>query len=231
MQHEGLRKRGLRCFVTVTVLPAHTLPLYLQRMARVFYIFSTLLLLLSSCSVSSDPQRSTIKDLQKGRITEDTSFIYRLPYENGRSHLMVQGYFSRLSHKNRAALDFKMKRGTAIVAARAGVVIRIKQDGKKGGWNKKYRPEGNVIVIQHADSSRAGYWHLQFNGVLVKPGDTVQQGQLIGYSGKTGYTLFPHLHFIVWRSGPSRQWQQVGTRFRTSRGVHYLRPLRTYKAL
>ena len=183
----------------------------------------------SGCAVSNNPQRTAIKQLQKGIIKDDTSFIYHLPYENNKKHLLAQGYFSKYSHKNRAALDFKMKRGTTICAAREGVVVRVKEDGNKGGWNKKYRPFGNVIVIQHADGSKAGYWHLQFNGALVNAGDTVMQDQVVGLSGKTGYTLFPHLHFIVWRFSASNQWQQVATRFQTSKGILYLRPFRKYR--
>lgn len=182
----------------------------------------------ASCAVSSNPQRSEIRKLQKGIITEDTSFVYKLPFEKDKKHLLVQGYFSHFSHKERAALDFKMKRGTSVCAARDGVVVRVKEDGDKGGWNKKYRPYGNVIVIQHTDGSRAGYWHLQYNGALVNVGDTVKQGQVIGLSGKTGYTLFPHLHFIVWRFN-NNQWLQVATRFKTSKGIRYLRPLRKYR--
>jgi murein DD-endopeptidase MepM/ murein hydrolase activator NlpD len=188
-----------------------------------------LLALLISCSVTKDSQRKEIKMLQKGIIKDDSSFVYQLPYETGKTHLLVQGYFSRYSHKNRAALDFKMKKGTNVVAARSGIVTRVKEDGNKGGWNKKYRPFGNVIIIQHEDTSRAGYWHLQFNGALVNVGDTVQQGQIIGLSGKTGYTLFPHLHFIVWKSARDRQWKQVATRFQTSKGIRYLRPYRSYR--
>jgi murein DD-endopeptidase MepM/ murein hydrolase activator NlpD len=188
-----------------------------------------LILSLAGCAVSKDPQRKEIKMLQKGIMKDDSSFVYRLPFESDQSHLLVQGYFSRYSHKNRAALDFKMKRGTNICAARSGIVIRVKEDGNKGGWNKKYRPFGNVIVIQHQDTSRAGYWHLQFNGALVIVGDTVKQGQIIGLSGKTGYTLFPHLHFIVWKSAWDRQWKQVATRFQTSKGIRYLRPFRPYR--
>ncbi len=191
-------------------------------------VFFVLALATTSCYVSKDPQRPEIKKLQKGIIKDDTSFVYQLPYEEGRSHLLVQGYFSRYSHRNRAALDFKMKKGTNVLAARSGVVVRVKEDGNKGGWNKKYRPFGNMIVIQHEDNSRAGYWHLQYNGALVNVGDTVKQGQVIGLSGKTGYTLFPHLHFIAWRS-TSNGWQQVATRFQSSKGIHYLRPFRFYR--
>ena len=191
-------------------------------------LFAAIAVCLYSCAVSNNPQRATIRQLQKGTIKDDTSFIYHLPYEKGTKHLLVQGYFSKFSHKNRAALDFKMKRGTTVCAARDGIVVRVKEDGNKGGWNKKYRPYGNVIVIQHADGSRAGYWHLQFNGALVKVGDTVKQDQPIGLSGKTGYTLFPHLHFIVWRFDGNGQWLQVGTRFKTNKGIKYLRPMRRY---
>jgi hypothetical protein len=199
----------------------HNSSLHIILLVTIFYM--------SSCSVSLNPQRTTLRQLQKGIIKDDTSFVYHLPFEEGNAHRLVQGYFSTLSHKERAALDFKMKRGTTICAARAGVVVRIKQDGNKGGWNKKYRPFGNVIVVEHADGSRAGYWHLQFNGALVHVGDTVQQDQPIALSGKTGYTLFPHLHFIVWRFDDGKPWLQLGTRFKTSKGIRYLRPLRKYR--
>lgn len=193
-----------------------------------FTVILCMVITVAGCSVSNNPQRSQFRQLQKGIVKEDTSFIYALPFQKDQKHLVVQGYFSRFSHKERAALDFKMKKGTPVYAARGGVVVRVKEDGNKGGWNKKYRQYGNVIVIQHEDGSRAGYWHLRYNGALVNAGDTVKQGQQIGLSGKTGYTLFPHLHFIVWRFN-NNQWLQVATRFKTSGGIRYLRPLRRYQ--
>ena len=182
----------------------------------------------TACSVSHNPLRKEVRLLQKGIIKDDTSYVYDLPFKNGKSYWLVQGYFSRLSHKERAALDFKMKRGTTVCAARDGIVIRVKKDGDRGGWNKKYRPYGNNIVIQHADSSRAGYWHLQKDGALVNVGDTVKKGQAIGKSGKTGYALFPHLHFLVWDFDDKGNWRQVATRFRTLHGIKYLRAIKRY---
>jgi hypothetical protein len=187
-----------------------------------------ILSLLTGCVATNNPQRKYVRDLQKGKIKDDSSFVYALPYKEGASHLVVQGYYSAYSHKNRAAIDFKMKRGTKILAARKGVVIRLKEDGEKGGLNKKYRQDGNLVVIQHEDGTRAGYWHLQKNGALVNIGDTVQQGQAIALSGKTGYSALPHLHFLVW-SNKNGQWQQMPTRFRTANGDKYLRPFRSYK--
>ena len=191
-------------------------------------IFSTVFFFIS-CTASKDPMREHFRDLQKGKIKDDTSFIYSLPYEKGKSFFMLQGYFSRLTHKNRAALDFKMKRGTKITAARGGVVIRLKEDGDKGRLRSQYRQYGNLVVIQHEDGSRGSYWHLQQNGVLVNVGDTVQTGQVIALSGKTGYTALPHLHFFVWKTSANSQWLQVATRFQTKKGPRYLRPFRFYR--
>jgi murein DD-endopeptidase MepM/ murein hydrolase activator NlpD len=183
---------------------------------------------LVSCAVSKNPLRKEIKLLQKGVIKDDTSYVYALPYEVGEKHKIVQGYFGPFSHRDRAALDFKMKRGTKITAAREGVVTRVKEDGDRGGWNKKYSRYGNNIIITHPDGSRAGYWHLQLNGALVNVGDTVKKGQVIALSGKTGYTAMPHLHFLVWTSKKG-QWQQIATRFETSKGIKYLRGWKKYK--
>jgi murein DD-endopeptidase MepM/ murein hydrolase activator NlpD len=184
-----------------------------------------------SCAVSKNPQRKEIKQLQKGKIKDDTSYVYTLPFESGKAHLLVQGYFGKYSHKERAALDFKMKKGTKILAARDGVVTRVKEDEDKGGLNKKYHRQGNNIIIQHNDNSRSGYWHMQKNGVLVNVGDTVKKGQVIALSGNTGYTAFPHLHFIAWKFNDKGQWQQIATRFRTKKGVKYVRPWKWYRSI
>ncbi|MEI2750532.1 MAG: M23 family metallopeptidase [Ferruginibacter sp.] len=192
----------------------------------IFFAFS--LSILTGCSVSKNPLREKVKQLYSGEIIDDSSYVYALPFDSGKSFRVIQGYFSRFSHKERAALDFNMKCGTTICAARGGIVIRVKQDGNKGGLNKKFRKFGNNIVIQHEDGSRAGYWHLQFNGALVKVGDTVSKGEPIALSGKTGYALLPHLHFLAW-TYHNNQWQQVPTRFQTSKGIIYLRARKKYR--
>jgi murein DD-endopeptidase MepM/ murein hydrolase activator NlpD len=185
-------------------------------------------LFLLSCSVSKNPLRKQVKQLQKGTLKDDTSFVYALPFPAGKKYKVIQGYFSRFTHKERAALDFNTKRGDTLCAVRDGVVVRVKEDGKRGGLKKKFRKDGNNIVIQHTDGTRAGYWHLQYNGAIVQTGDTVRQGQPIGLSGKTGYALVPHLHFLVWRYEKGK-WEQVPTRFATDKGILYLRAWKKYR--
>jgi murein DD-endopeptidase MepM/ murein hydrolase activator NlpD len=188
------------------------------------------IILLAACSVSNNPLRKEVKLLQKGKVKDDTSYVYGLPYEEGKAYRIVQGYFGPWSHKERAALDFKMKRGTKICAIRDGIVTRVKEDGDRGGWSSKYRQDGNNIIITHADGSRAGYWHLQKDGALVNVGDTVKKGQVIALSGKTGYAAMPHLHLLVWSSGGGG-WRQVATRFQTSKGIKYLKGWKKYRRI
>jgi murein DD-endopeptidase MepM/ murein hydrolase activator NlpD len=161
--------------------------------------------------------------------TKDSSYVYRLPYEKGSTHFLVQGYNSIFSHRGRLALDFKMKKRTPVLAARKGIVIRVVQDYKKGGIGKRYVGKANLIVIRHEDSSQAYYGHITYHGSLVHVGDSIVQGQVIGYSGSTGFSAFPHLHFSVWQTTSTGR-KQLPTRFFTNKGILYLKPGNWYKA-
>ena len=172
---------------------------------------------------------SIIRDLKSGRVVNDTSYVYWLPFESGTKYLLVQGWVSKHSHKDELSLDFKMKPGTKLFAARDGVVVEVKEDSDKGGVKDKFLDQGNHIVIQHDDGSYAGYWHLQLNGAEVSPGDRVSKGQYIGRSGNTGYSAFPHLHFYVYVK--QSDFKTLATRFNTTTGVRYLRPGKFYKSI
>ncbi|MDQ3682432.1 MAG: M23 family metallopeptidase [Bacteroidota bacterium] len=186
--------------------------------------FFFIIIVLSSCGV----QHHFVSSKE---AKDDTSYVYALPYPKGASRLMVQGYKSQFSHRGRLSLDFKMKRGSLITAARDGVVARVEQSFSGGGVHKKYLRKANQVVIKHSDGSQAYYGHVQQNGVLVNLGDTVRVGQVIAKSGNTGYSAFPHLHFIVWGPTPSGRRSQLPTRFLTKKGIRYLRPGRWYRAL
>ena len=143
----------------------------------------------------------------------------------------MQGYESIFSHRGEKALDFKVKKGTTICAARDGVVEATRKDSDKGGLKPENLSDGNYVSIRHEDGSIAMYWHFKKEGVLVNTGDTVKTGQPIGLSGNTGYSAFPHLHFEVQGYDESGNYKQLATRFYTQKGVIYLRPGRFYRVL
>jgi murein DD-endopeptidase MepM/ murein hydrolase activator NlpD len=189
-------------------------------------IISFLLFCLPYVCFCQLPDR-VIYDLKTGRIKDNITNVYLLPYKNGSKYLFIQGANSNFSHKGELAYDFKMKIGSKICAARAGKVIEVKYDSERGGLKDEYLSDGNHIIIEHDDGSTALYWHLKYNGVLVKKLDTVTKGQLIGLSGNTGYTAFPHLHFQLL----DKNGKEILARFTTKKGVVYLRPGRRYKSV
>ncbi len=82
-------------------------------------------------------------------------------------------------------VDIGVPSGTPIHAAAAGTVI-------SAGWLGGY---GNLVVIDHGNGLATAYAHQ--SSIAVGNGASVSQGQVIGYSGCTGYCFGPHLHFEV----------------------------------
>jgi len=97
------------------------------------------------------------------------------------------------------AVDFLIPIGTPIYAATSGKVVWIKDNSRVGGNDKKkYWNLGNRIVIKHRFGEYTAYEHLKYKGVVIRVGQKVKKGQLIGYSGNTGWRIIgPHLHFEV----------------------------------
>lgn len=170
-------------------------------------------------------------DLKNGRFKKDTSYVYTLPFEHRKKVFLVQAYEGIFSHRGERSLDFKIKKGTIICAARSGVVTAMREDSEKGGLKPENLSDGNYVTIQHADGTVANYWHLEKDGVLVNTGDSVVTGQAIGRSGNTGYSAFPHLHFEVMGYDASGKYTQLPTRFHTQKGTIYLRPGKFYRTV
>ncbi len=172
---------------------------------------------------------SSIFWLLSSDVTQKTdSYVYDLPFEKGGSHKIIQGYGGWFSHKGIAALDFYMPVGTAVFAAREGVVYNFKEDSDEGGPLPAKKNKANYIIIKHADGSYGCYWHLQHNGVVTKKG-FVQKGQLISYSGNTGFVVAAHLHFSVKTKLNYDKDSFVKTKFNTNEGVLLLKRGKTYK--
>ena len=86
-------------------------------------------------------------------------------------------------------VDLVAHYGSAVLAAGSGVVLYA-------GRQTTY---GNMIVVLHGGAVATVYGHLW--KFAVHPYELVQQGQLLGYSGNTGFSTGPHLHFEVREDG------------------------------
>ena len=83
------------------------------------------------------------------------------------------------------AVDIRGKHGTKIRATAAGVVVKA---FRNGGY-------GNYVEIDHGNGYRTMYGHMQ--SYVVKEGESVKRGQIIGIVGSSGRSLGPHLHYEI----------------------------------
>jgi murein DD-endopeptidase MepM/ murein hydrolase activator NlpD len=195
-----------------------------------YHIFTTLIIALTSLGQWAVCQNSDslLRQMKGGNFAPDSSTVYQIPFNTNKKIRLIQGYQSIFSHRGEYASDFKVKRGTPICAARTGVVVAAKSDSKVGGLNRRYLNKGNHIIIRHPDSTYAAYWHLKYKGTEVEIGDSIDAGEVIGMSGNSGYSAFPHLHFMVYKWEPENGRITVPVRFKTQKGICYLRPGRRY---
>lgn len=87
--------------------------------------------------------------------------------------------------KQHKGVDYGAKRGTPVLSTADGVV---QYAGKKGGY-------GNTIILRHGGIYTTLYAHLSKLGKGVRTGKPVEQGQVIGYVGHTGWATGDHLHY------------------------------------
>ncbi len=95
--------------------------------------------------------------------------------------------FQRRRFQFHRGIDLACSIGTPVRAARSGIVSFR---GNRGGY-------GKLLVIRHEHRYQSMYGHL--SRYIVKPGQHVRAGEIIAYSGNTGRTTGPHLHFEVRR--------------------------------
>jgi len=161
---------------------------------------------------------------------------YLLPYPVGDSYRLMQGYcYPQGGHRNQLAYDFETPVGTPVLAARSGIVMKLRGDLPDDGKPPE-SGQHNHIMIRHDDGTVAFYAHLKQHGILVRVGEQVAQGQPIAESGNSGNTRgWPHLHFGVYASWPAVEGFDVPINFKNAEGTlderGGLRPGGYFKAL
>ena len=93
---------------------------------------------------------------------------------------------------NHKGADIAAPRGTPIIASASGTVVTAT-------YHNSVFSYGNYVILDHGDGYRTLYAHM--SAFAVKQGDVVQQGQIIGYVGDTGYSFGCHCHFEMFGPG------------------------------
>ena len=121
-----------------------------------------------------------------------SGFIYPL----GASGFVTDAYGYRYHpiygyYKFHPAVDFAVPQGTPIYATKSGTVTAATYNEYNGYY----------VAINHNDGYTSLYAHM--TNFVVSVGQTVSQGEVIGYVGSTGYSTGPHMHFEITYGGAS----------------------------
>ncbi|SHN00950.1 M23 family metallopeptidase [Roseibium suaedae] len=116
-------------------------------------------------------------------------FLMRKPLSGGRfrSGFGMRRHPIHKYAKMHTGVDWAASRGTPVMAAGNGTVI-------KAGWSSSY---GQRIEVRHANGYTTTYNHLSGFAKGLEAGQSIHQGQIIGYVGSTGLSTGPHLHYEV----------------------------------
>ena len=106
------------------------------------------------------------------------------------NYVYISSSYGMRNGSMHTGIDLATASGTPIYAWKSGTV-------EKASWNSS--GYGNFIIINHDDGTTSRYAHL--SGYAVSAGDTVSQGQVIGYVGSTGRSTGPHLHWEILING------------------------------
>ena len=130
-------------------------------------------------------------DLAKNKSNMLASIPAIQPVANKDLKRMASGYGYRIhpiykTRKMHYGMDFSAKTGTEIYATGDGIVSKIKRS--KRGY-------GNYVKINHGFGYETLYAHM--SKYIVKRGQKVKRGEVIGYVGNSGISTAPHLHYEV----------------------------------
>lgn len=135
-----------------------------------------------------------------GDITQNKKEVsYRRPLPENVEGRVVRPHEHQNMPEIEYAVDFLVEEETPVLAARDGVVVKIKEDSDKWGLDREFAKQANFVVVRHEDGTFAEYVHLGKDTVEVEQGQKVKQGDRLARTGFSGLMDTPHLHFNVFK--------------------------------
>ena len=150
--------------------------------------------------------------LNPNKLPEKGSKVFRYPVDQvwitqyfGNTKFAQSGAYNGQGHNG---IDFGVSIGTPVKAVLSGVVV---ETGNTDAYPGCYS-YGKWVLLKHGNGLSSLYAHL--SDIRVKAGQKVSTGQIIAYSGNSGYSTGPHLHFTVYASDavkvvPLGQWRKT----------------------
>ncbi len=177
---------------------------------------SVVAILPAAVTVAVAMPRSCAKPLNGTRITDtspnisdDTQDDVRLlagrglaiPVVGIEKNMLYDSFTDGRGARKHEAIDIHAPRGTPVIAAGDGCVVKLFRSIPGGITLYQFDPEGNFAYY---------YAHLDRYADDVKEGSPLARGDVLGYVGTTGNAPpnAPHLHFAIFRLGPEKRWWQ-----------------------
>jgi len=155
-------------------------------------VFITVILIFSSFFVSAAPKSNYMLPYMFGKEFKCTQGNYIKDKSGLTSH-----YLSGASWNHHFAFDFLLSDGEAVRASRGGKVLFVRNDSTMGCGDFSCANLANYVVIDHGDGTSALYYHLKYDSISPKEGDTVKVNDIIAKADSTGWITGAHLHFQV----------------------------------
>ena len=136
---------------------------------------------------SNKTSKKNLKDSTNDKLKKSSVLFFIKPVKGG----ITSSYFGDVVDRNACHIghDWAVPVGTKVYGAEAGIV-ELAYYSESYGYN---------VLIKHKDNMETRYAHM--SSLCVKKGDIVNKGELIGFSGNTGDSTGPHLHFEVIKEG------------------------------
>lgn len=135
------------------------------------------------------PSKSDVSELQQ--------YPTIAPLRNLEPEMVASGFGNRINPFNKkiykhTGLDLVAEKGTEVLATANGKILQVYIDRTPGGT-------GSYVVIDHGKGYLTRYSKLESS--ILRPGQSVKQGQTIGTVGQTGTSIAPHLHYEIHFNG------------------------------
>ena len=146
--------------------------------------------------------KDTTSDIQEG-VQDDVRLLVArrlaIPVAGVEKSTLYDSFNDGRGSGKHHAIDIHAPRGTPVIAAGDGCVVKLFRSIPGGITLYQFDPQGNFVYY---------YAHLDRYADDVKEGMQLQRGDILGYVGTTGNAPAntPHLHFSIYRLGPEKRW-------------------------